>query len=142
MPLALTQRLLARWNSDPLRRELFFFCLVGGLGFLVDFGSFVAFQKILSDVRARCLALACSTTLVWWLNRRHTFLSSDPAILREFGRFTLTRVLGIGINAVVSLFILWEFPQAGRLAAIACGTIVAMVINYLTSKYWAYKYNK
>jgi putative flippase GtrA len=76
---------------------------------------------------------------VWWLNRRHTFLSTDPDWLREFGRFTLTRIFGVGINFVVSLGILWEFPAAGRLAAIAAGTIVALAVNYLTSKHWAYK---
>ncbi len=139
MPYMLTRQLLSRWNSNPLRREILFFCLVGGIGFLVDYGLFVMLQNILSDVPARCVALTGSTTLVWWLNRRHTFLSIDPDWLREFGRFTLSRILGIGINAGVSLGILWEFPQAGRFIAIACGTIVALFVNYLTSKHWAYR---
>jgi len=139
MPLAFTQRLINRWNSVPLRRELLFFCIVGSLGFLVDFFLFVALQKILPDVPARLIALTGSTTLVWWLNRRHTFLSTDPQWLREFGRFILTRILGMGINAAVSLTLLWEFPQAGRLAAVAAGTLAALMVNYLTSKHWAYR---
>ena len=139
MPIALTQRLLARWNSDPFRREILFFCIAGAIGFFVDFGLFIGLQKMLGDVPARLIALCGSTTLVWWLNRRHTFLSSDPKWLHEFGRFVLTRILGVGINAAVSLALLWEFPEAGRLAAIAAGTIVALIVNYLTSKHWAYK---
>lgn len=121
------------------RREIAFFCIVGGIGFVVDLGLFIGAQQLVNDVVARCIALAGATTLVWWLNRRHTFLSEDPRWGRELARFTMTRILGTAINFAISLAILWTWPQLGRVFAIAAGTGVALVVNYLTSKHWAYK---
>lgn len=135
---ALTQRLLSHKHA-PLFRELFSFCVVGGIGFLADLGLFIAAQYMLSDVPARCVGLVGATLMVWWLNRQFTFKSADPQWGRELGRFALTRIFGTALNAFVSLGILWEWPDAGRTVAVAAGTIVALTINYLTSKHWAYR---
>ncbi|MES2907472.1 MAG: GtrA family protein, partial [Pseudomonadota bacterium] len=62
-----------------------------------------------------------------------------PQWLHELGRFALSRVFGTALNAAVSLGVLWEWPEAGRTLAVAAGTLVALTVNYLTSKHWAYK---
>ena len=133
------QHLIQRYKNNELAREIFFFCIVGGIGFVVDFVSFISAQHFMGDVSARCLALAIATFVTWQLNRHLTFRSSDPRWLRELGRFTLTRLVGAAINAGVSLGILWEFPQAGRFIALASGTGVALLLNYFSAKMWAYQ---
>jgi putative flippase GtrA len=135
----LARRLRSRLDENSLLRELFSFCVVGGIGFIADFSLFMAFEKFTDDIIARCLALTGATILVWWLNRQFTFLSTDPDWGRELGRFALSRIFGTAVNAVISLEVLWNLPSAGKLGAVAIGTIVALTINYLTSKFWAYR---
>lgn len=139
MTLPLFRRFYARYRNNLLAREIFFFCMVGGIGFVVDFTSFITAQQAIPDVPARCLALTVATFVTWQLNRHFTFRSTDPKWFRELGRFTATRLVGAAMNAGLSLWVLWEFPQAGRFISLASGTGVALLFNYFSAKFWAYQ---
>lgn len=139
MPLKTARKAFYLLRHDPLSREIMFFCIVGGIGFLVDFISFITALKFMGDVAARCTALGIATVITWQLNRKFTFLSDDPLWGRELVRFTATRLVGAAVNAGVSLSVLWEFPHYGKLFALVCGTACAMVFNYFSAKFWAYR---
>lgn len=121
---------LARVATGTLPR----FLLVGALGFAIDLTAFLGARALMPDVAARLLALAVAVTATWWLNRRHTFGSADPDRLGEWLRYAAISAVGAGVNAGVSLAILWQLPRIPAAVALAIGSVAALSANFAGSR--------
>ena len=112
------------------------FCAVGAAGFALDAGVLIALLAVYPEavIGARLVSILAALTLTWALNRRHTFGSDDPKRFAEWSRFAGVNGLGAAINFTVYTCLLYAVPGLAPLAALAAGSALALVFNYLGSR--------
>ena len=120
--------------------SFFRFCLVGGLGFLVDAGVLMALLAIeaLGPIPARVVSILVAVTVTWILNRILTFRSDDPRYLFEWSRYALVNGAGAVINYGCYVACLLLIPKISPLLALAVGSAVALIANYLGSRHFVF----
>ena len=129
----------------PLAPQLARFILVGGLGFGIDLGLTLAGTGPggLEPARARIIGLAIAISVTFILNRRVTFGSADPALLRQAWRYGIVCLLGSAINFGFYRATLAMLPGAGPSAAaltlaVIIGSAVAMAANFAGMRFFAF----
>ena len=119
-------------------RELFFFAISGGLGFLVDTAVLYLLIGSLGPYIARGLSFLSAVLFTWLFNRRITFKgkSSKMKASSEFASYLLLMLFGGAVNYglyswLISAYrIVFEHPVIG----VAAGSIAGMFVNLATSK--------
>ncbi len=119
------------------------FCLVGGLGFLIDAGALalLVYGLGLNPIPARVLSFLIAATAAWAVHRRFTFrVTTRPSGL-EWLRFVLLNGAGGLINlGTYSALLLQAPPPLGLpIPAVAVGSAVAVVFNYTTAKWLVFR---
>ena len=128
---------------DELRKFIPF-CVVGGIGFIVDAGilTLLVHGFGFGPLSSRLVSFPCALTATWYLNRRVTFshaVSNKPG--QEWLRYALVGVVGNLINFVVYVACIrlsqtmFGYPEM----ALAIASIVALVFNYLGSSRYVFK---
>jgi len=131
----------------PWLRQFVKFAIVGGAGTVVNLAVFsiiiYAYVKaagtrpLLVEQVASGIAFCVAVVSNFILNRRWTFRHTGP-LIPHFGRFFLVSCVGLGLN-VFLYTVLHEWGDLGEhlseLLAIAC----VMPINFLGSKFWAFR---
>lgn len=79
------------------------FALVGGLGFIIDFGLTWIFKEKLkfNKYYANAIGFCAAATSNFYLNRSWTFQSKDPEIWLQYYKFILISLIGLGLNTIV-----------------------------------------
>lgn len=112
------------------------FCLVGGIGFLIDAGLTLWLNRMLElgALPARVLAFLVAASATWALNRSFTFASA-------VGMASLPRYVALtAAGAFINLGVYWAWVlQAGRaplqlLVGVALGSVAAMGFNFFVSR--------
>jgi putative flippase GtrA len=120
------------------------FCIVGGIGFLVDAGilGLLVHGFGADPLLSRLLSFPCAMTVTWYLNRRVTFSHAvSQHSGQEWFRYTLVSVVGNLINFVVYAVcislsqLMYAYPET----ALAIASIVALAFNYLGSSRYAFR---
>jgi len=129
--------------ASPLARAVvghsfFRFCLVGAVGFLVDAGLLMALIEAgaLEPIPARVVSILVAVT--WLLNRLLTFRSDDPRYLFEWSRYALINGIGALVNYGCYVACLLLIPGISPLLALAVGSAVALIVNYLGSRHFVF----
>ena len=123
--------------------QVFYFVIVGGIGFLVDAGllmSFIVFMNA-DPVWARLFSFAVAVSVTWYLNGTLTFKGGSfvagKSLTPQYFRYLSVQIIGAGIN--FSIFYLLVRHTDGvlafPLAALSCGALVSMTFTFLLSKY-------
>lgn len=117
------------------------FCTVGGFGFAVDAGVLAILTMVfgVGPIAARLVSGAVSMLSTWVIHRSYTFKSTDPGKLAEGSRFATVTIAGVVINFVVYWCVLTALPATPPLVALAAGSAVAMGVNYLGSRVYAFR---
>lgn len=117
--------------------SFFRFCLVGAVGFLVDAGLLLALLATgtLGPIAARVVSILVAVTVTWLLNRLLTFRSDDPRHLFEWSRYALVNGVGALVNYGCYVACLLLIPGIAPLLALAVGSAVALIVNYLGSRH-------
>ncbi|GHT10668.1 polysaccharide biosynthesis protein GtrA [Bacteroidia bacterium] len=111
------------------------FCIVGGSGVLVDFGTtWLLKEKVRLN---RYLANACGFLLAassnYLLNRLWTFASQNPHIAAEYMTFVAIALVGLGINSLVIWLLSdkwgWQF-YFSKIVATGAVTLWNFAMNY------------
>jgi putative flippase GtrA len=117
---------------------------VGAIGFLVDASILTVLVTGLGwgHYGARAISFATAVTVTWYLNRRWTFAKracSDRR--REYSRYFIVQAIGAVINlGVYSLCIELYSPLAAvPIVPLAIGAGIAMIFNFLASRYFAFR---
>lgn len=120
--------------------SFFRFCLVGALGFLVDAGVLMALLALglLGPISARIVSILVAVTMTWVLNRVLTFRSDDPRYLFEWSRYALVNGIGALVNYGCYVACLLLIPGIAPLLALAVGSAVALLANYLGSRHFVF----
>lgn len=131
---------MRRWIE---MRSLLRFAVVGAAGFVVDAG---VLQLLLLDgwglVPARSVAIPVAVLATWLLNRAFTFRDarSGPAwasLVRYAGVSAVGALVNFGVYSALVLLLAWMAQRP--LAALAVASVVAMLVNYLGSRHFAFR---
>ncbi len=117
-------------------RSFFRFALVGTAGFLVDATTLKLVLYLGADFYSgRLLSFFVAVTFTWYLNRIYTFKSREPGLLREWFRFVSANGVGGILNYVTYALLVTVFVwfENSPVAAVAAGSIVGLVSNFLLS---------
>lgn len=121
------------------------FALVGVVGFVVDAGVLQALVTLAGwgPITARLVAVPTAVFATWMLNRTVTFPESHggPA-LRSLLRYAAVSAAGAGVNFLVYTVLVFASASmaAMPILPLAIASIVALVVNYLGSKHYAFRH--
>ena len=130
--------------SMPGASRFMRFAVVGVVGFVVDAGVLQALITLAGwgPIAARAVAIPVAVFATWLLNRTITFPESHsgPA-LRSLLRYAVVSAAGAGVNFLVYTLLVFAFDAMAALPIVplAVGSIVALVVNYLGSKHFAFR---
>ncbi|WP_412508178.1 GtrA family protein [Roseovarius sp. SYSU LYC5161] len=114
------------------------FTVVGGIGFAIDAGGLALFMTLGGDpYLMRLLSFALAVTATWLGNRHWTFRGHRPSgVLREYARYLGVQGTGAAVNYAVYACAVWLMSPGALNAvlALACGSAVALVVNYLAAR--------
>ncbi|MGI9371823.1 MAG: GtrA family protein [Hyphomicrobiales bacterium] len=115
------------------------FCAVGVFGFLVDAGLLITLITFgASPILARAISVIIAITATWAANRMWTFRSTDENLGLEWLRYLATSAAGAAVNFAIYCTILFSFPLTSPILALAIGSGIALVVNYLGARFFAF----
>ncbi len=126
-----------------ISRRFLSFAVVGAVGFLVDAGilSLLVHGHDWGSYSARLMSFSAAVTVTWLLNRTVTFQSdAERDKGREYRRYFMVQGAGSLLNLLVYSLCIALFPLAATypVMALAGGSIVAMMFNYLGVRQWVF----
>ncbi len=136
---------------DDLRRrrpslvEFFLFAFVGGTGVVVDYAVLVPLTELAGwDPRAAAVvSFTVAVTWNYWLNRKITFVvGKQLQVMGSYLAFVLVCLAGLGVRiAVMHVCMRYLGMATGHwyLLASLLGIGAATVVNFLGSKFWAFR---
>jgi putative flippase GtrA len=120
------------------------FVAVGAIGFAADAAVFLALSTWYTHwhpYAARAVSALCSISATWALNRYLTFSKQkSPDARREYLRYVIAQVLGLGLNLGVFAAGIALVPTLRRypIIALLLGAGLALAVNFLTAKNLAF----
>lgn len=125
-------------------RQTLSFGVIGTIGFGVDGGILTLLHSLMGValLPARLCSFAVAVTVTWSLNRRLTFPGGDdPGVLRQWLRYAAVNGVGALLNLGIFLWLVYRFETFATvpLVPLAIASLVAMVFNFLASKYFAFR---
>ena len=121
------------------------FALVGSLGFFVNESALYLCLRLvhLNKDQAWLPAFLVAVTFTWWGNRSFTFpdYAAEKGLLAEWAAFLVANSIGALVNAAVyfALIHLAAEPLNNPLLALAAGTIVGMLFNFVASRRFVFR---
>jgi putative flippase GtrA len=127
-----------------VRSRFLRFSLVGVVGFGVDAGVLQVLVAMLgwNAVAARLISIPVAVVATWLLNRNITFSESrDAPAYKSLLRYAAVSAAGAAVNFVIytALVISSSLMALHPVVPLAVASIVALVVNYLGSKYFAFR---
>ena len=120
------------------------FALVGVVGFVVDAGVLQALISLAGwgPIAARAVAIPVAVFATWLLNRTITFPDSHGGpVLASMARYAAVSAVGASVNFIVysALVFASQAMAALPIVPLAIASIVALIVNYLGSKHFAFR---
>lgn len=115
------------------------FGLVGFLSFLVDAGVYLILTRYLAVfyLLAKMISFVVAATNSYIFNRTWTFRSKNSQIRREFVKFFLISLIGLGINSLI-MFLAVDLIKLNDLFGLVIATIITMFWNFTANKLWVF----
>jgi len=125
-------------------RQFVMFCLVGGIGFVVDAGLLWLLLDIteLGPLIGRLLCYLAAATTTWLLHRHLTFPAAGrERKARRWLLFVVVNGAGAALNyGVYALLVLSvAFFADHPVAAVAVGSAVALLVNFWANRIWVFR---
>lgn len=128
--------------KGSLAKQFFKFCLVGGLGVLVNLGVLYSLVQFLGlfYLYAAILAFVVAVSSNFILNRIWTFANvrKGVGITGQYFRFFGISIMGLLINLTI-LYLLVQHGNLWYLFSQMVAILAATTNNFLGSKYWAFR---
>jgi putative flippase GtrA len=124
--------------------HFFRFCVVGGIGFIVDFSVLKAAVYLgMNEYTGRLVSFPVAVTTTFLVNRAWTFRShaGEHALVRELSTYFAVQSAGFAANLAVYSSIIAAVPALhGRLLPpMVAGTAAGLVLNYLGAKHFVFR---
>ncbi|HIQ81767.1 MAG TPA: GtrA family protein [Candidatus Pullichristensenella stercorigallinarum] len=150
------------WNDKRLR-EIFLYCVVGGLTTVVNYVVYFLFTRLVGgggaqspglaalilDSSYQDASLAILGTLVAWAvavafafypNKRWVFKSQGGDTKREILQFLAARVVSLGMDVGLMALLVGACGLNDMLSKLIV-QVVVIIANYFASKFWIFKRN-
>lgn len=125
-------------------REFLLFGIAGVCGFIVDTAVLYSLEGALGPFYARGVSFLAAVLATWLINRAYAFRRRKSAMSkkREFLSYLILMLAGGAANYGVYSWLVVAQPlvQQHLVIGVAAGSIAGMVINFLVSRYWLYRY--
>lgn len=119
------------------------FCLVGGLGFMLDAGVLMGLVSMgWHPLLARLLSFLVAATGTWLLNRSFTFSNAPrDGAGRQWFHYLTVNGLGGGINYLCYALAYWLVDEVRQqpVIGVAIGSAVALLFNYFANKHLVFR---
>ena len=126
-------------------RRFAFFCVGGGLAFLVDAGvlHLLVGPVGLSPYTARLCSFISAVTTTWLFNRSFTFSTNqvrDLSPLEEWARYVISQLGGFAVNYGVYAVMVWSLPLVRQLPVlgVAAGSVAGLLVNYMLAQRYVF----
>jgi len=135
----MVKKLLLFLKQQDLKQFLKF-CVVGTVGTAIDF----SLLYLLVEFAHVWYLLAATISFIvavinnYIFNKFWTFKDRDKDFLRQFGRFLVVSIIGLGLNVLI-LYVLVEFAGMWYILAKVLATGVVLIWNFFANKYWTFK---
>lgn len=116
------------------------FCLIGGLGFVVDSLAFLFLSKVINNIMlARLLSFWLAASITWLGNRIYTFNHQQfTDVIYQWYKHMLTAHFSGGIN----LMIFWGTKDHTAMSvAFCCGIFAGLFSNYFLANRFVFVSN-
>lgn len=145
-------RLKAFIRSERFR-ELFVYCVVGGLTTVVNYIVYFAITRIgaaaVGVPKDHLLLIEIANIAAWifavafafWANKRYVFKSMDwsrDVLLHEIPGFVAARLLSLAFDAGF-LALAVKLLGMNDMTAKLLSSIIVIIINYFASKFWIFR---
>lgn len=118
---------------------MFWFAVVGVIGFVVDAGVLLLMVEGLGadPYAGRAASFIAAASATWWLNRSLTFRSRRRKSFREWGFYLVLMAGGAAVNLSLYSLMVWRIGAApiALIAALMVGTGGGMVVNFVSARY-------
>ena len=124
--------------------EFLRFCLVGGVGFVVDIAVLESYLGLFGDrfFSGQALAWCVAVTSNWWMNRLFTFRhSAATPMLQQWVRFVAVNSGGAAVNYAVYAALVATVPLCRSFPslAVAAGTAAGLMLNFTASRAFVFR---
>ncbi len=140
------ERWVGKWRErSPSLVQFILFGLVGATGVVVDYAVLVPLTELAGwDPRAAAVvSFTVAVTWNYWLNRKITFaVGREVEVMGSYVIFLLVCLVGLGVRILVmhvSMTYLGMGTGRWYLMASLLGIGAATMVNFLGSKFWAFK---
>lgn len=128
-----------------LAKQLIKFSLVGTVAATVDFGSYIAFTRLIPILQGYYVAVSVvtaflGTTTAYLLNRRWTFGSAEES-LYQYSRYLAVYAIGIVWQNMLLYLSVSQMKLPDIIAKGLAIIIVAVLWNFMLAKFWVFRYN-
>jgi putative flippase GtrA len=125
-------------------REFLRYCIVGGLGFLVDAGCMeLGILAGLAAPEARILSILTALQCTFLLHSMFTFKTHNARTRSGWSKFMLSNLTGAMLNYLIFLVLLFVLPIPDALllrqCALAGGVSVALFFNYWANRRFVFR---
>jgi putative flippase GtrA len=118
--------------------ELVRYSCVGGSGYVINLGVFIAADRDMSYMLAFTLAFVCAATNNFLWNRWWTFRVRHGVPHHQFARFLTVSAVALGLDLVV-LRLLVEAAGVPKPVAAATAILMALPVSFLGNKIWTFR---
>ena len=117
-------------------KKFFRFCIVGGIGFLVDSGVYYLIAIIFPVLLSRLLSFSSAVLFTYYFNRSFTFKKQSVMTIAEFFKYYSAMVLGGAVNIGSFMLSMRLIPTIKDypILGIAIGSIAGLIVNFIFSK--------
>jgi putative flippase GtrA len=113
------------------------FCLIGGLGFVVDSLCFIFLTKLTSNIMlARVLSFWLAASTTWFGNRIYTYAHQQfSGVITQWCKHLLTTHL----SGVINLLIFWSIKDVVTMPVAFClGILGGLFSNYFFANHFVF----
>jgi putative flippase GtrA len=127
--------------------QLLRFAFAGTVGFAVDAAVVLALiEWAAADlISAKLLGFAVAVTITWIINRNLTFAAhASHNKLKEWGQYVVANSAGGIANNLAYVIAIFQLAWLAKhpVFAVALGSLVGMVFNFIASRWWVFRKGK
>lgn len=124
-------------------KQVVIFSFVGVIGFAVDATLTYLFTSTCQvlPIYAKLLAFPFAVTVTWFFNRKLTFSSQNSNLFSEWVKFFRVSLGGALFNNLSFYFLVERstFFESHLVLAVAVGSIVGMIFNFIGSRFYVFR---